>query len=1795
MVTDRIVGRVCADILQRRIADSRQSDGQLPDSSALFRLDKLSSRQIASVVKAILANPELSTQIDLRIPSALVEGEGLPEFVLTDQNAGAVRNSGTSKVAVLTANGNEDNLADTLGHVTALGAKEFRANEDCWVEATCHVTGIAPAPEDRKIFLAALKGMFSSFDLSLHQIGNFCALVSEANSTQGQPIRESIGWALPAVGLPRDTAFFSSARSFGTAAGPWRKAFDKLFIMRYPLLSRLKPNGQPLEAAEMLLLLEENAASIQDYARVALEAFIHAPAGDDTTAQAIAQLEWEVDGVHFIFDKSREKQKGLADSTIHFFDHDCEDANVLEERWRMHLEKFKTRERRLETNEEDEIFFELHRPYIEKNPKLLARWEKAIFGKPLECHDFLEGFATVAQRLIAGADEPKGDRSLLLTVSKGRTKWREGFNRDVGAYFSVMHRGLKDLMGNKIDWIIERMGSGNLPDPLFDHPAFLAKEKEIRGDKLKPCVSLSKPALQIKFEVALIEHKGTMKETLDKTQLIWSYRPESIGLSLAADMSRLKDKGSVGCTEVPRRLVSKKGGVQSVSLLETSSLEASYSRDAGSLVPPPKRLRSMRSDIKRRIDELEKDGRLSPEQRNEIRAAWNVFEEDYIKALDDFIFYGLHGEAVIKQAESFAALLRTLSEHARGDVCRAQLVAEVLSIGTVRLLGAQPCLIIPPWHPERMKALAVKTRRVASLVTHMLSGKDVRFGDRGIFFREFSEELAHPFYPEIGVVMRGATPHLVAETSTVNGYSLLESPERGSEDQFSDVDPSAAAKQIRELLERYVGLQPHEGANLSVLLYNADAAELPLAAVRELSNLNTEADFQCNVSVRHRDQAKLRRVYAELVNKTGDDPDLPVVSETSDNFMSKLRISVIPPSATPPKSANEFRPFDIAFLHDVVSRTAAVEWVQVDWTNERPTLEHAPSRWSYRSVSGENELKSTTFLTCPRQTSSGWEYVRAVGAVTRLADPPANTRFLPARRITLQDESISGALDEAHALAEWVATYDELLDKRQLQANKVTVVRYRRASTNGRNMIVSSTSELRLLGVLLKRRLDELALPLDTGQTSGLVGRMKKDALSISGDIVLRAAKRGVSAGEMIGLVLSRHLLEKEFKALTRNRQVFTVFFLLDDYADWLSQKESRIADILGLCVEEGEDGPSLHIAIVESKYVSHLGAAEAKRSSKAQLLATLTTFQAALFGDPGRLDRDVWLARLADMLLDADIPPGCTPLLERVRAKLRDGEAGISLRGYSHVFVHSAETGTSQPVSEQIAITDANGRNALQEVFERGELRELICGYADGSDPAQLRSKLGPERPWSSAEVKLPAPRVTWMTKVEQMSPMADTDNDLKTVEVPSNEPAIVESAALIVTATSELVSSSILPAVIKSGHNLSALVLTKMADCSSSVDEREVWAEDTKRKLKTALNGYGLQAAVLGTRLTPNGCLVRLAGSDKLRVEDIEAKRTQLLTTHAINLVTVQPKPGEIVVTIASEKRQSVSMWDLWARRELNRNAAGINTSFILGVQEINGALLYLNLGTEFGGLQSHEPHSLVAGATGSGKSVLIQSLLLDVAATNSKDLAQIILIDPKMGVDYSALEDLPHMREPIITTRTRSTEVLMALVEEMESRYRLFAPARAKDLATFNAKAAPEDRLPMIFLVHDEFADWMLDDVYKGAVSSAVQRLGVKARAAGIHLVFAAQRPDKDVMPMQLRENLGNRLILKVASEATSKIALDRPGAELLLGKGHLAAKLNGEQGLVFAQAPFLSDEEIGEAVAAIKQDADMENIR
>jgi S-DNA-T family DNA segregation ATPase FtsK/SpoIIIE len=179
------------------------------------------------------------------------------------------------------------------------------------------------------------------------------------------------------------------------------------------------------------------------------------------------------------------------------------------------------------------------------------------------------------------------------------------------------------------------------------------------------------------------------------------------------------------------------------------------------------------------------------------------------------------------------------------------------------------------------------------------------------------------------------------------------------------------------------------------------------------------------------------------------------------------------------------------------------------------------------------------------------------------------------------------------------------------------------------------------------------------------------------------------------------------------------------------------------------------------------------------------------------------------------------------------------------------------------------------------------------------------------------------------------------------------------------------------------------------------------------------------------------------------------------------------------------------------------------------------------------------------------------------------------------------MPHLDGDLITTREEAVETLGELVEEMERRNRLLADAGVTKLANYNKKVSPSERLPRIWLFHDELADWMMIDEYRDAVELNANRLGVKARAAGINLVFVTLRPDKDALPMQLRANLTNRLVLKVADKRNSILVLDEPGAERLLGRGHLAAKLPGEGEIILAQVPFADEDEIAELAALIRQ--------
>ena len=228
---------------------------------------------------------------------------------------------------------------------------------------------------------------------------------------------------------------------------------------------------------------------------------------------------------------------------------------------------------------------------------------------------------------------------------------------------------------------------------------------------------------------------------------------------------------------------------------------------------------------------------------------------------------------------------------------------------------------------------------------------------------------------------------------------------------------------------------------------------------------------------------------------------------------------------------------------------------------------------------------------------------------------------------------------------------------------------------------------------------------------------------------------------------------------------------------------------------------------------------------------------------------------------------------------------------------------------------------------------------------------------------------------------------------------------------------------------------------------------------------------------------------------------------------------------------------------------------------------------------------PHLLIAGTTGSGKSVGINGMILSLLYKNSPDDLKMIMIDPKM-LEFSMYNDIPHLLTPVITKPMEAINALANMVAEMEKRYTMMATTRTKNIENYNEKAIKEglDKFPYIVIIIDELADLMMTSGKEVEVSIA--RIAQKARACGIHLVVATQRPSVDVVTGLIKANLPSRISYKVGQKVDSKIILDSMGAESLLGRGDLLFTPPGMSGLVRIHAPWTKEDEIDKVVNFLK---------
>jgi S-DNA-T family DNA segregation ATPase FtsK/SpoIIIE len=361
----------------------------------------------------------------------------------------------------------------------------------------------------------------------------------------------------------------------------------------------------------------------------------------------------------------------------------------------------------------------------------------------------------------------------------------------------------------------------------------------------------------------------------------------------------------------------------------------------------------------------------------------------------------------------------------------------------------------------------------------------------------------------------------------------------------------------------------------------------------------------------------------------------------------------------------------------------------------------------------------------------------------------------------------------------------------------------------------------------------------------------------------------------------------------------------------------------------------------------------------------------------------------------------------------------------------------------------------------------------------------------------------------------------------------------------------------------------------------------------LEQTFKDFDLNVRVVGINTGPVITQYEVSLETGLRVNKITTLGDDLalhLKVPSVRIVAPIPGKNAVGIEVPNEHRATVRLKEviLGAARRL----AKCKVPLFLG-KDAEGKPLAHDL--------ADMPHLLIAGTTGTGKSVCLNALIISMLMTRRPDELKMLLIDPKKN-EFSDYRKIPHLMHPVITDETKATAVLAWAVDKMEERYDLLSRARVRNLAQYNELGMEEierrvqpdeeereripEKMPFIVIVIDEFGDLIMQT--KREAETYIIRLAQKARAAGIHLVLATQRPTVDIVTGLIKSNLPGRICFKVASRMDSRVVLDEMGADKLLGKGDMLFLVPGQNSLVRAQCTFVDSSEIAKVVQHLETD-------
>ena len=386
------------------------------------------------------------------------------------------------------------------------------------------------------------------------------------------------------------------------------------------------------------------------------------------------------------------------------------------------------------------------------------------------------------------------------------------------------------------------------------------------------------------------------------------------------------------------------------------------------------------------------------------------------------------------------------------------------------------------------------------------------------------------------------------------------------------------------------------------------------------------------------------------------------------------------------------------------------------------------------------------------------------------------------------------------------------------------------------------------------------------------------------------------------------------------------------------------------------------------------------------------------------------------------------------------------------------------------------------------------------------------------------------------------------------------------------------------KKAYEFPPVSLLKNVDNSLNSSEAEAEVKAYAKTLIKILKSFGVKVRIVGTHRGPTVTRYELQPSAGVKISKIKGLADDIALNLAVAGVRIEaPIPGKAAVGVEVPNRikDTVTIRDMIESPEFAANKSKL--SFVVG-KNIDGDVIIGDI--------AKMPHMIIAGATGSGKSVCTNSIIMSILYNASSDDVKLVLIDPKM-VEFEVYDGIPHLITPVITGPQKAVGALSWVVQEMLNRYDLFRDNNVRDLNSYNKKAAETEGiepLPKIVIIIDELADLMMID--SDNTEDSICRLAQMARAAGMHLIIATQRPTVDVITGLIKANIPSRIALTVSSQIDSRTIIDVSGAEKLLGQGDMLYYPQDIPKPVRVQGCFVSTKEIKAVVEFLKSNGTVE---